>query len=188
MASWSKQKELKLKKQKRLFPKSYSADYIPVSRRPGAGHELITQRRESQRSLAFDAKYGEYIVDKFAGVPAGRHEVQQKLNAQPKTPALPDKDKLLSVAMNEFPTAWARIRDVCPHLMNIILENSRVRHVRMFWNEKRNRFILLELSHVGRYMRCSIVYSDGERAKSRFKSNEVRWIEFVSSSPPNPSD
>ena len=73
-------------------------------------------------------------------------------------------------------------------LMNIVLEDNMRRHVRMFWNSERNKFILLELHHVGRFMRASMVYQDSERLKDRFKSDTVRWVEFVSSSPPKPDD
>ncbi len=182
-------KRMKLKKWRRSLPKSFEASYIPVGR--GPNRDVMAQYKESSRGLAHSAEYLEWLesVTRFKGVPPGRAEAQKRVEDLTKpNPRLPVKDHYLSVALNEFPTAWARIKDVCPSLINIILENSRLRHVRLFYTERRDRCIILELSHIGRYMRASMVYTDVERAKSRFKSDQVRWIEFVSSSPPKPND
>lgn len=181
------QKQLKLKRMKRLFPKSYSADYIHVGSRPGPAHELVTQRKDSVRSLAFDAKYGEYLAEaKFKNVPPGRVEAREA--ALRISTAEGKLNHYLSVALNEMPATWARLKDICPLLMNVVLEDSGIRHVRMFWNASRDKYILLELHHIGRYMRASMVYQDDKRLKERFKSEQVRWVEFVSSSPPKPND
>lgn len=187
MASWAKQKALKLKRQKRLFPKSYSADYIHVGSRPGSGHPIIQMQRESSQSLAFDAKYGEYLAEaRFKNVPPGRVEARDTAMAIQNKVVHPSH--YLSVVLNEMPATWCRIKDVCPSLINFVVEDTMKRHVRLFRNQQNNRFILLELHHIGRFMRASMVYQDKERVLSRFASNTVRWVEFVSSSPPKPED
>lgn len=183
------QKRMKMRRAKRLFPKDYSADYIPVGR--GPNREVMASLKERTRGLAFDQKYLDFLEEtaRFKNVPPGRVEAQKSAERLVSNPReLPDKDHMLSVALCEFPTAWARIKDVCPSLINIILENSMKRHVRLFYNEQRNRCIILELSHIGRYMRASMVYENVERAKRRFTDSQVRWVEFVSSSPPKPED
>lgn len=182
-------KRLKLKKWKRSLPKNFEASYIPVGR--GPNRDVMAEYKERSRGLAHSEEYLEWLesVTRFKGVPPGRVEAQKRVEDLTKpNPRLPTKDHHLSVALNEFPTAWARIKDVCPSLMNVILENSMKQHVRLFFNEQRNRCIILELNHLGRYMRASIVYQDAERAKARFVSGQVRWVEFVSSSPPKPND
>lgn len=180
------QKRLKMKRAKRLFPKNYSATYIPVGR--GPNKDVMAEYKERSRSLAHSPEYLEWLesVTRFRGVPPGRVEAREAAERIVNAKAKPDY--YLSVALNEMPTAWARIKDVCPLLMNVVLVNNMKHHVRLFWNQQRNRFILLELNHIGRFMRASMVYQDGERAKARFQSDSVRWVEFVSSSPPKPED
>ncbi len=179
-------KIMKMKRAKRLFPKSYSADYIPVGR--GPNQDVMSEYKERSRSLAFSPEYLAFLEvhARFHGKPPGKLEAEQAAARLAKATGTPSY--YLSVALNEFPTAWARIKDVCPMLMNFVIEDTAMRHVRMFRNQMNNRFVLLELHHIGRYMRCSMVYQDRERCLDRFRSNTVRWLEFVSSSPPKPTD
>ena len=48
-------KALKLKKMKRLFPKQYQANYIPVGRGPNM--EVMAGYKERAKGLAFDQKF-----------------------------------------------------------------------------------------------------------------------------------
>lgn len=181
-----KAKADKAQRQKRLFPRSYSADYIPVGR--GPNRDVMAMYKESSRSLAFGPEYLAWLetVTRYRGKPPGKVEAEQAIERLRNAKTNPSH--YLSVVLNEMPATWARIKDVCPTLMNVVLEDSPLRHARMFWNQKRDRFILLELHHIGRYMRSSMVYQDGDRCKARFISDTVRWVEFVSSSPPKPED
>jgi hypothetical protein len=181
-------KRQKMKRAKRLFPKSYSADYIPVGR--GPNKEVMASYKERSRSLAFSPEYLAWLEDvtRFRGKPPGKLEAEQAAERIANAKGKPSY--YLSLCLNEMPATWARIKDVCPMLMNVVLVDNMRQHVRMFWNERRDKFILLELNHIGRYMRASMVYQDGERAKRYFRTNPetVRWVEFVSSSPPKPND
>jgi hypothetical protein len=179
-------KRMKLKSWRRSLPKNYEASYIPVGR--GPNREVMAQYKESSRSLAFDAEYLAWLetVTRFRGIPPGRVEAREAAERIRNAKVQPSY--YLSVVLNEMPQTWARIKDICPMLMNVVLEDSMVRHVRMFWHSDRKHYILLELHHIGRFMRASMVYQDGERAKARLKSDTVRWVEFVSSSPPKPED
>lgn len=159
MANRSMQaKALKMKRMKRTFPRYMSADYIPVGMPPN--RLVMSEYKERTRSLAFDQKYMDWLdtVSRFRGKPPGKLEAEN---------------------------AWKRIKDACPNLMNVVLEKTQVRDVKMFFNSERTQFIILEENYVGRYIRASIRYQDRNRCIARFKSNEVRWVEFVSSSPPN---
>lgn len=178
----TEQKRLKIKKAKRLFPKTYAADYIPVGR--GPNRDVMSEYKERSRGLAFDQKYLDWLelVSRFRGKPPGKLEAEQaaaRIKNERGTPGL-----ALRRIAKECPDMWARVADVCPSLMNIRLEDTAARTVFMFWASARDRFILIEDNHVGRYIRASIVYADGGRAKARFVSDQVRWVEFVSSSPP----
>lgn len=153
-------KRNKMKRMRRLFPRRMSADYIPVGMPP---NRLVMQEyKERTRSLAFDQKYMDWLetVTRFAGKPPGKLEAEK---------------------------AWERIKDACPTLMNVSLVHNKVRCVKMFWNQDRTQFILLEENYVGRFIRASIRYQDRQRLLDRFKSDTVRWVEFVSSSPPESS-
>lgn len=152
-------KSLKMKRMKRLFPRRLSADYIPVGMPPN--RLVMAQYKESAKSLAFDQKYMDWLetIARFRGKPPGKLEAEK---------------------------AWERIKDACPNLMNVVLEASQVRNVKMFYNSERTQFILLEENYVGRFVRASIRYQDRDRCIARFKSSQVRWVEFVSSSPPKP--
>ena len=130
-------KRLKMKRAKRLFPKSYSANYIPVGR--GPNREVMAQYKESSRSLAHSAEYMEWLesVTRFRGVPPGRVEAREAAERIVAAKAKPSY--YLSVVLNEMPSTWARIKDVCPSLLNVVLVDNMKHHVRMFWNEKRDR-------------------------------------------------
>jgi len=152
-------KAAKLRKQRRLFPKHLAASYVPVGR--GPNKEVMSGYKERTRSLAFDKTYLDWLetVTRFHGKPPGKLEAEK---------------------------AWERIRDAAPNLSCVTLVDNKVQNVKMFWNDARNQFILLEENYVGRFIRASIRYQDGERCKRRFLSGQVRWVEFVSSSPPEP--
>lgn len=177
-------KREKHKRQKRLFPKKYSAGYIAVGAPP---NRLVMQEyKERTRSLAFDAKYMEWLetVTRFRGKPPGKKEAEEAAKRIKERRANPAA--ALVHIKQDAPKLWDRIADSFPMLMNVCLEDSVSRQVRMFWSSDRASFLLLEINHVGRFVRASIRYADAERCKSRFVSDQVRWVEFVSSSPPEP--
>lgn len=157
MANRSMQaKTLKMRRMKRTFPRYMSADYIPTGKPPN--QLVMSEYKERTRSLAFDDKYMNWLdtVTRFHNKPPGKVEAEK---------------------------TWERIRDACPTLMNVTLEVNQVRCVKMFFNQERNQFVLYEENYTGRYIRASIRYQDRDRCIARFKSSQVRWVEFVSSSP-----
>lgn len=151
-------KSLKLKRQRRLFPKHMSASYIPVGMPP---NRLVMQEyKERTKSLAFDDKYMAWLelIARFRGKPPGKVEAE---------------------------AAWARIRDASPHLMRVRLsdKNDKTKEVWMYFNSERTQNIIYEENYVGRFIRASIRYQCGERAKARFVAGSVNWVECVSCSP-----
>lgn len=152
-------KTLKMKRMKRLFPKHMSASYIPVGMPPN--RLVMNEYKERTKSLAFDDKYLAYLdsIARFRGKTPGKVEAER---------------------------CWERIRDACPTMMSVILVNNRIRTVWMFFNQERTQFILLEDNYLGKFLRTSIRYQDRDRCIARFKSDQVRWVEFVSSSSPKP--
>lgn len=151
------QKSLKLKRQRRLFPKKLSADYVAVG--SGPNRYVMSEYKERTRSLAFDQKYLDWLetTSRFKNKPPGKVEAEK---------------------------TWERIRDACPSLMNVTLVHTQAKCVKMFFNSFGDQYILYEENYIGRYIRASIRYQSRERLLDRFKTDSVRWVEFVSSSPP----
>lgn len=154
-------KAAKHRRMKRLFPKKLAADYIPVGAPP---NRLVMQEyKERTRSLAFDDKYLAWLelISRFRGKPPGKKEAED---------------------------AWKRIRDACPALMRFRVsdKDSKIHEVFMYFNSERTNFIIYEENYVGRFIRASIPYQDRERCLARWRSSTVRWVECVSSSPPEP--
>lgn len=152
-------KRAKMVRMKRTFPKHMQASYIPVGAPPN--RLVMSECKERTRSLAFDHEYLNWLetVTRFKNKPPGKVEAE---------------------------ATWRRLRDACPTLMNVTLEVNLNRCVKMFYNQERNNFIIYEENYTGRFVRASIHYQDRKRCIDRFKSNTVRWVEFVSSSPPEP--
>lgn len=149
-------KRLKMKRMKRTFPKRYTSDYIPVGMPPN--REVMGEYKERTKSLAFDDKYLAFLelLARFKNKPPGKVEAE---------------------------ASWARIRDACPSLMNVVLVNTGICKVQMFYNSERTAFIIYEENYVGRFIRASIRYQNRERCLARYKSGQVQWVEFISSSP-----
>lgn len=149
-------KKLKMKRMRRTSPKSYTASYISCGAPPN--RLVMGEYKERTRSLAFDDKYLNWLetVTRFKNKPPGKVEAE---------------------------AAWRRIADACPTLMNVTLEINANRCVKMFFNQERNQFVLYEENYGGHFIRTSIRYQDRGRCIARFKSSQVHWVEFVSSSP-----
>lgn len=143
-------KALKLKKQKRLFPKSYSADYIKC---PGnLDRTLMAEAKQRAKGLAFDDKYMEYIEQKqrFKGVPWGRFEVLQQL-------------QLLRTYLGD-------------DLQYVVLKQTDTTKVQLFYNSERTTFLILEVSYVEAVARMSMKYMDRERCIQTWRQQKLRWV------------
>lgn len=177
-------KAQKLRRQRRLFPRKMSADYISVGAPPN--RLVMAEYKERTRSLAFDQKYLDWLeaVTRFRGKPPGKLEAEQEAKRIERYKTNPAA-WLLDVK-TASPSIWAKLEDSCPSLMNVTLHDSAVSQTRMFWNAAGDQYVLLEIHHVGRFIRCSMRYQNRERVIGHFQSGTVRWVEFVSSSPPEP--
>ena len=64
-------KGLKLKRQKRLFPRHLSADYVPTGKPPN--QLVIREMKERAAGLAFDDEYIDYLVKRREMDRQGQH-------------------------------------------------------------------------------------------------------------------
>jgi hypothetical protein len=164
MANRSMQaKSLKLKRQRRLFPRSLSADYVPTGKPPNT--QVIQEYKERTRSLAFDDEYIDYLVKRASMEKAWPHPGRAEIEAH-----------------------LQRIKEAAPGLMCVSLLDSKITKVRMFFNESRNRFVLFEDNKLQNFIRTSLVYMDRQRCIRAFQSESVRWVSFSSLRPPCHSD
>lgn len=152
-------KALKLKRQKRLFPRHYAADYIPVGRST-EGNVLQREARDRVKSLAFDDEYMKYLETKqrFHGVPAGRHEVLQHLNR-------------IEMAVDDA-------------LKFVVIAKTNDVECQLFYNSDRTVFVLLEVEFTTGVTRSSMRYMDRMRCLDAYKRNEVRWVHYAPLCPP----
>ena len=144
-------KALKLKRQRRLFPKNYAADYIPC----GAGPDKFLMREHKLRtkSLAFDDAYMKRLEERqrFKGVPAGRYEVLKRLKMLEET----------------FGADY--------HFVNLRNDNQQL--VQLFYNSERTAFAIVETDFENLVVRMSMKYMDKERCIATWKSNKLRWVQ-----------
>lgn len=149
-------KALKLKKQKRLFPKSYAADYIPTGMPPD--RQVMREYKERTRGLAFDDAYMAHLEAKakFKGVPAGRFEVMNRL-------------KFIECELGE--------------LKFVTIHEDFGCKAQLFYNSERTAFMIMEVNYTDEVIRTSIRYMDRDRCILRWKDKDIRWISIVSTNP-----
>jgi hypothetical protein len=150
-------KELKRKRQKRLFPRYLSASYIPTGKPPD--RFVIQEYKERTRSLAFDADYLADLEAKqqFHHVSYKRREVQAHIK---------------------------RIQELTPSMFCITICDMPAIKAQLFYNSEKTRFMVMESNHLIRQVRTSIIYADKARLIDAWKSETVRWVEFSSLDPP----
>lgn len=177
-------KTIKRNKQRRLFPKRFSADYIAVGAPPN--RLVMNEYKERAKSLAFDAKYMHWLeqITRFRGKPPGKKEAEEAMARINKFKA--DPHSWLATLRDTRPTWWDRIGAVCPSYMNVELANNGVSLTKMFFSTDGTHFVIYEEHYISRTARLSIAYQNRERCIERWRSGQVRWVEFVSSSPPEP--
>jgi hypothetical protein len=177
-------KTIKRNKQRRLFPKRFTAEYISVGAPPN--RLVMNEYKERTKSLAFDAKYMEWLekITRFRGKPPGKKEADEAAARINKYRVNPHS--WLAELRDARPTWWARIGEVCPSYMHVALEDSAVRLSKMFFSTDGTHFILYEENFIGRIARLSITYQNRERCIARWRADQVRWVSTVSSSPPEP--
>jgi len=154
-------KRLKLSRQRRLFPRSLSSDYIPTGKPPNM--LVMRELKERARSLAFSDEYIDYLVTRRQMDAAGQH---------------------ISVGRREVMAHILRIQETAPALTCVTLDNTVVRKVQMFYNSERTKFVLFEDNKLDLFIRTSLVYMDRLRCIAAFKSDKVRWVTFSSVLPP----
>lgn len=154
-------KRLKLQRQRRLFPRYLSADYVPTGKPPN--QLVMRELKERSRSLAFDDEYAQYLA------------VRHVMDLQGQHPH-PGRAEVLRHIQ--------RIQNVAPSLQNVVLHHDAFRKVRLFYNEDRSRFILFQEELRAKFVQTSMVYMDRTRCIAAFKSDTVRWVHFSSVHPP----
>lgn len=154
-------KSNKAKKQRRLFPRHLSADYIPTGKPPNM--LVMKDLKERARSLAFDDEYADYLVrrEQLKGMfpHPGREEVEAHIK---------------------------RIKEVAPSLQCVTICDSIVCKTKLFYNEKHDRFVLFEDNITAGTVRTSMVYMDRKRCIAAWKTDITRWVYFSSVRPPTP--
>lgn len=165
MANRSMQaKALKLKRARRLFPKSYSSNYIPVGMPPN--REVMSGYKERARGLAFDAEYMYWLENQFQRFkckPPGRVEVEAHIR---------------------------RIEEHAPAKMCFkLMENSALR-ARCFFNSERTIWLIMEEDFKKGEVRTSMTYSSKDNVVYAWRKNKIRWVMFTKSAgrevPPPP--
>lgn len=140
----------KIKRSRKKLPKSYSATYVRV--RSSSDPQLIAACRNRSPSLAFDAKFLQFIEDqtRFKGVTPGRLAAR----------------KFALELMEKMPDPYV-----------ILLFNSGVVRIRMFFNKAcdANHVFLVKEDFRKMEIMESITYGSTERAKEVFRSNKVTW-------------
>lgn len=151
-------KALKLKRQKRLFPRYLSADYIPTGKPPD--RFVIQEYKERTRSLAFDADYLASLEakQKFHHVSYKRREVEAHIK---------------------------RIQELTPHMHCFVLCDMPALKAQCFYNVTRTRYMITEYNHLIHQVRSSMYYSDKLRCVEAWKMDTVRWVEVSSLDPPS---
>ncbi len=159
-------KSLKLKRQRRLFPKQYCSDYIAVG--GGPNREVMGEYKERSKSLAFDAKYLEFLEAhaRFKNVPPGKHEANVRL---------------AKMKLEDYSLTWQRIQEAAPNLQHVVLIHKLHKRVSMYYNQERTQFILWEEDFAHCTARASIRYQSRERLLERLRNDDVKWVGFVSS-------
>lgn len=153
-------KELKHKKQRRLFPKKFAADYIPVGN--GPDRFVIRDYKMRNKSLAFDAKYMEYLEKRtrFAGVPSGRFAAEQL-------------SELLRTM--EEKVQFVNLRPRHPFYQTL-----------MFFNSERTFYMIYEEDYRRQTVSCSIRYQFRQNCLDDWKADKTRWASVtpLAQSPP----
>lgn len=144
-------KRLKMKKQRRLFPRNYSSDYIPTGKPP---NRLVMQEyRERTLSLAFDAKYLAALEakQKFHGVPPGKVEIRAKLE---------------EMAAEGYATK-----------VGFVLIANTYQRCTLYRRDDHKGFRLCHEDFKAKTVRWSIEYPSKERAITVWHKSKVVWIE-----------
>ena len=143
-------KALKLKKMKRLFPKQYQANYIPVGRGPNM--EVMAGYKERAKGLAFDQKFLDFLemCSRFKGKPPGKVEAE---------------------------AAIRRILEVVPQDMSFTLIRNVFQWARVFFNSEKTCFILLHENYKEGRVRTSMTYHSKDNIIRAWNMDRIRWVE-----------
>ena len=148
-------KKIKMKNAKRLIPKSYSSDYIPVGLPPN--REVMSGYKDRARGLAFDAKYMEWLENSFQRFkckPPGRVEVEAHIR---------------------------RLEVTVPQLLFFkLMENSAIR-ARCFFNSEKSIFVIMEEDFKKGEVRTSMTYSSKDNIIYAWRKQKLRWVVFTKS-------
>lgn len=144
-------KRQKIKRMKRLAPKRYSSDYIPVGTGPNTC--VLSEYRARTLSLSFDAKYLATLEakQKFHGVPPGKVEIRGKLR---EWQAEGFQDKI----------GFAIISDCYQKVM-------------IYRNSENTKFRIVQEDFREKCFRWSIIYPSKSHALAAWNKDKVTWIE-----------
>lgn len=142
------QKALKAKRQRRLFPRNYSSDYIPVGKPPV--REVIHQYKEHARGLAFDDAYMKFLEAhaRWHGVPPARKAVLDHIY---------------------------RIQNEIPQMLFVLLADNYKRKTSLFFNSTKKSFIVMEQELTKGIFKTSMTYGDHDRILRAWLENYIRW-------------
>lgn len=146
------QKELKLKRQKRLFPKRYSAEYISVGSRFNS--ELASVSRGSVSGKAFDEEFNRYVDAKTGN---RRPVSSRRLEAQ-KT--------ALTMAEAEA--------EICPMFFNVV-DNIYIQ-TRIYFNGSKTCFFVVHKDKKKNVEQRSITYSSKEVVMHKLVQSKITWV------------
>lgn len=146
-------KELKRRRQRRLFPKKFSAGYISTGNPPN--REVIREYKVRTKSLAFDAKYMAHLESKtrFIGVPPGRFDAVNRVIEE-----LSKAEKVQFVDLRPRHPFYSTL---------------------MFFNSERTFFMIYEEDFRKQTVSCSIRYQFRQNCIDDWKTNKTRWASFA---------
>lgn len=166
MANRSMQaKEMKRKRQRKLLPAHYYADYISVGRPPD--REVMREHKERNRSLAFDPEMMKHLdsITRFKGVPPGRVEAREAAQTA------------ISIARM---TVVDKIREEIPQLLffNLPDANDHIHRASVFFNSEKTCFVIMYQHFQKGYVKRSITYASKERLLEKWKCDQITWVDY----------
>lgn len=169
-------KVLKMKKAKRLFPKSYSANVVSVGKGPNMN--VLHEYKERAQSIAFDEVFWDRInPPRFKGITPAKLEVN-KLDVEKIPYRERDLNRARDEKREEVLRQIQRIEEYCPALMCFTILENRYQRARIFFNSERTCFILMHENYKTHQVRTSMSYGDKHRCAQAFYTDKMKWVEF----------
>ncbi len=151
-------KTLKLKRQKRLFPKKYEAGYIPVGGiKDGSKSVLAGLMRGRVSGKAFDDSFNKYVDSKYGNFNAAGSRHPGAIAAEEAALRITQQDD----------KHW-------PIKFKIISNNYQ--RAMCYAASGMNCFVIVHEDFKRRTVKRSITYSSKERILAKFYSDKITWV------------